>query len=351
MSKDNRFDILRLFAAWLVLFNHAYPLAGLADPDPLTLWLKIDTSGGLGVAIFFAVSGYLVTISLQNSRSLEDFLRRRVLRIYPALVAVTLICMLVLGPLVTTLPLRGYFSSGASWNYLETATGLKIIYALPGVFEGNPARGAVNGSLWSLPIELYCYITLAGLSLLPWSVRAKALLAVVILSVLMIARPLVPPASAATPFFELDYYGTKLGLMFAIGALLAAWRERLTPLAWHGLGALALLSLVIAWMRPFGVTQLFLYTVSIPVFVLWLALHGKFLPQLPQRMGDWSYGTYLYAFPIQQLLAQYQAHLWGPALYVLLGTALTFVCAAGSWHFIEKPAIRFKYGGRSPAAQ
>ncbi|MDO9089198.1 MAG: acyltransferase [Burkholderiaceae bacterium] len=347
MSKDNRFDILRLFAAWLVLFNHAYPLAGLAGADPLTLWLKIDTSGGLGVAIFFAVSGYLVTISLQNSRSLEDFLRRRVLRIYPALVAVTLICMLVLGPLVTTLPLRGYFSSGASWNYLETATGLKIIYALPGVFEGNPARGAVNGSLWSLPIELRCYIALAVLSLLPLSIRIKALLAVGVLSMLMMARPLVPPASVATPFFELDYYDTKLGLMFAIGASLAAWRERLNPLAWHAMGVMALLVLVVAWVLPFGVPQLFLYTAAIPVFILWLALYGKFLPQLPQRMGDWSYGTYLYAFPIQQLLTQYQAHTLGTAAYVLLGTALTFVCAACSWHFIEKPAIRFKYAGKA----
>ncbi len=101
---DNRFDILRLIAAWLVLFSHCYPLGGRPGGEPLASTLGIDTLGGVGVSIFFVLSGYLVTLSLERSPSLLEFARRRALRIYPALVVICLLCVLVLGPLMTTWP-------------------------------------------------------------------------------------------------------------------------------------------------------------------------------------------------------------------------------------------------------
>ena len=119
---NNRFDILRLLAAWLVLFSHCYPLGGRAASEPMASTLAIDTLGGVGVTIFFVLSGYLVTLSLERSPNVLEFARRRALRIYPALIAVCLLCVLVLGPWMTTWPKAAYWQQQLTWTYLQTAS-------------------------------------------------------------------------------------------------------------------------------------------------------------------------------------------------------------------------------------
>ena len=345
MAKNNRFDFLRLLAALLVLLNHSYPLSGLPGSDLVTQWFRLDTSGGLGVAIFFSISGYLVAISMETSSSVLAFARRRVFRIYPGLLVACLFCVLVVGPLASDLAVPDYFSNAASWHYMKTATGFENMLPLPGVFARNPFAFAVNGSLWSLPIELHCYIALALLSLVPLELRVKALAMVCALALLLIARP---AANVWAPYFALNYYETKMGLMFAVGVLLAAWRACLSKTIWHGLGIVAMVLLALAWTLSAGLWQLMLYTTAMPVLTVWLALHGTFLPNIPPKMGDLSYGTYLYAFPIQQLLTHFHFPILGMPAYMLYTTLLTLACAAGSWHFVERPCVRWKYGVKSP---
>lgn len=348
LFRENRFDVLRLAAAWLVLLNHCYPLSGSGGVDVVTRLLRLDTSGGLGVGIFFAISGYLVTISAERSASTWDFARRRMLRIYPALATVCVLSVLVLGPLATKLPVRDYFASAATWAYLKSAGGFGVAYHLPGVFEGNPSP-AVNGSLWSLPYELRCYVALALVAALPVSLRVKTLAAVAFLAFALATRPLVPPASPGEKFLGLDYYATKLGLVFAVGASLAAWRQSITATAWHALGSVALLLLAVAWTLPFGAWPLVLYALCLPVATLWVAQRALWLPRIPERMGDLSYGVYLYAFPVQQLLAQHRVPELGMGAYLAASTAITVALAAFSWHVVEKRALRFKYAAPPPA--
>ncbi len=334
---DNRFDILRLVAAWLVLFSHCYPLGGRPQNEPLASTLGIDTLGGVGVAIFFVLSGYLVTISLERSPSLREFARRRALRIFPGLVAICLLCVLVLGPLLTTLPQSVYWRHSMTWDYLKTASAWLVKYPLPGVFADNPAPHAVNGSLWSLPYEIRCYIVLALVSLVPGSLRLKVSLAAAGLAVLLLVRPLVPPATPFDKFLGLDYYHTKLGLLFALGAVFACWRDRIRPLLWP-----AALMLVAVYFLGHSVWQLLLYVLGLGTLTLWLALYGKWLPRIPQRMGDWSYGAYLYGFPVQQVLAHFKLHEVSFIGYVVACTVVTFALAGLSWHLVEKQALKWK---------
>lgn len=335
--QNNRFDFLRLFAAWLVLFSHCYPLGGWPHREPLASTLGIDTLGGIGVAIFFVLSGYLVSISLERCPTLWVFARRRAVRIYPALIVACLLSVLVLGLLLTSLPWLDYSRHEATRSYLRTATAWIIQFSLPGVFEATPLPHVVNGSLWSLRYELRCYLGLMVLSLLPFALRWKVLVVLLILSAVVLARPAVPPALPGELFWGLDYADSKLSWFFAIGAVYASWRACFQPRLW-----LALPLIGWAFFLPHGGLQLLVFFSGLAVLLLWLALNGRWLPAIPPRMGDWSYGTYLYGFPVQQLLAHWGVHAYGVAVFLLASTALTLVLAGLSWHWVEKPALRWK---------
>jgi peptidoglycan/LPS O-acetylase OafA/YrhL len=334
---DNRFDILRLFAAWLVLFSHCYPLGGRGDSEPLASTLGIDTLGGVGVAIFFVLSGYLVTLSLERSPNLFEFARRRALRIYPALVTVCLLCVVLLGPWMTTWPWTAYWQHPLTWDFMWTASAWDIHYPLPGVFYDNPQPIAVNGALWSLPYELTCYGMLALASLLPGPLRLKTPLLTVGLVVVLLARPADPSTGPFDLFLGMDHYHGKLGLLFALGAVFACWRTHIRPMAWP-----ALTLLTIALLLPHGAWQLLLYVLGVGTLTLWLALHARWLPRVPARMGDWSYGAYLYGFPVQQVLAHFKLHEASFISFVLASTVVTFALAGLSWHLVEKQALRWK---------
>lgn len=335
--EENRFDILRLLAAWLVLFSHCYPLGARPQYEPLASTLGIDSLGGVGVAIFFVLSGYLVSISVERSPNVLEFARRRALRIYPALLMICLLCVLLLGPWMTTLPQSLYWKSGMTWDYLINISAFSIQYPLPGVFSDNPAPNAINGSLWSLPYEISCYVVLALLSLIPGAMRGKILIVLVAVAGLVLVRPPVPPASPFSNFLGLDYYHTKLGLLFALGAAFACWRDRIRPMLWP-----ALLALAVAVLLASGSLQMLLFLLGLGTLTLWLALYARWLPRIPSRVGDWSYGAYLYGFPVQQLFAHYKLHEVSFAVYVAVCTAVTFALAGLSWHWVEKPALRWK---------
>ena len=154
--QKNSFDLLRLFAAVLVLYSHRHVLLGLVELK-LFNW---TTLGGAGVSIFFFLSGFLVWSSWVRDPELTRFSIRRSLRIFPALWFVVLFTVLVVGVLLSKLEVSGCFASFETWRYLSTAL-LVVRHGLPGVFVDNPYPLAVNGSLWTLPVEFLCYVSVA----------------------------------------------------------------------------------------------------------------------------------------------------------------------------------------------
>jgi peptidoglycan/LPS O-acetylase OafA/YrhL len=342
--KNQRFDFLRLFAAWLVLFNHSYPLSGISGIDIATRHLRLDTSGGLGVSIFFALSGYLVCLSVENSKSPLDFFRRRLFRIYPALILLCIVSIFVVGPAFSKLSLISYFSHPATLQYAITATAFKISYILPGVFDNNPLKGVVNGSLWSLAYEVKCYLVLAALFWIPFlNLRTKLLASLVFLTVLYIVRPSSIPVKPFETYLGFDYYANRLGLIFCVGAILASLRKMMTPRRWHFFGVMSSVGLCLAWNYPASLLGQLCYLYCIPAFILWLAQFARWLPRISPRIGDLSYGVYLYGFPAQQVLSHYGIQNQGIVMYVVCSTILTFTLALCSWHCLEKHAISLKY--------
>ncbi len=136
MSHRNNFNFLRIFAAVLVAVTHSYAITGHAETE----FLHRLTNGNfylssIGLYIFFFTSGYLVSLSAANSKSALIFLKKRILRIYPALIVVVIISVFIAGPLLTKFSLRQYFTDADTWKYLWTSSGFKIRFRLPGVFE------------------------------------------------------------------------------------------------------------------------------------------------------------------------------------------------------------------------
>ncbi len=339
MRDQNNFDLMRLAASWSVLFSHCYALAGVPLGEPYLGALGVDTLGGAGVSVFFVLSGYLITDAWLRRKSALQFVFNRLRRIYPALVVCVILTVAVVGPAFTQLDAASYFRHRDTASYLWTMTGWDIRFLLPGVFEMNPLKAAVNGSLWSIKYELMCYLWVFGLGFLPIDARWKSLGVTLVLLGYLSLRPSFNMWEFGAPFHGLDVHTTKVCFLFAFGATVRCWRDWMPIKTWFVFPAAVAFAAAV-WLKPHTAIYAPLYLVAFAVLTLWLGVAVKWLPRLPRRMGDWSYGLYLYAFPVQQAAAYLGVHsTYGFTAYVLATTALALVLAAASWYVVERPFL------------
>jgi peptidoglycan/LPS O-acetylase OafA/YrhL len=305
-----------------------------------------NTVSTLGVKIFFCISGYLVAVSWLSDPHPLRFLTRRSLRIFPALIVITLLTIFALGPALTKMPLSRYFSEVGTYGYLNNIR-LYITFYLPGVFEGtSPLANApiaedavVNGSLWTLPIEFAMYLILPALigfaRLLnhPWAFAALTAAFVGAAFVLTTAFPQDRWLVYATNVWSI----LQLGVYFVVSACIAVYhldRKLNVYVAFAGLFALS-------FFEPGPVVKEALLICVLPYVILCYGIGTA--PFARFFSGpDLSYGLFLYGFPIQQILVQfYGAHLTPWRLFV---ATLPFAaaCAWLSWHFVEARALARK---------
>ena len=332
----NNLTALRWFAASLVLYGHAFVFLGLPEP----LFLQWVPMGPLGVYIFFAISGYLVAQSWQRDPSVPRFLAKRALRIFPGLLVCTLLSVLVLGPWLTTLDMATYWRNEHTRGYF-TNVALYMTYHLPGVFAQNKLPHAVNGSLWSLPVEFFMYLLLALLGLLgTWFQNQKWsawLTGVVTFTFMALVALWALPSTEALVFYRTDLRQIPLcGVYFLVGASLFQFKLS----KYFNLSNVVLA--VVLWLSLSREPQLFAMAswVVLPFVVLAFGLsRHTWLSRWHER--DYSYGIYIYAFPVQQTLVSFWPQM--PLLAYLLSTfVITVALAATSWHFVEKPALKLK---------
>ena len=335
-THDNNYDVLRLFAAVLVLVSHAFALLGRAEPAvPLTH----DTLGFDGVLIFFAMSGILVATSWTSDPRPLAFATKRALRILPGLFVSCLVTAYVLGVLFTDLGIRTYLFSLGPVKYVVTNTLMLTNYYLPGVFSHNPSS-TVNGSLGTLPIEVKAYVLLCAVGLL---VAAKSLRA---RSALFVAVTVIVAVSYSTGVKSVDTM-TILFAVFAGGALASRLQDRIA------LTAPIFLAALVAWVASYHVpfpVHVGILAVSVPYLTLFLGHRGLAWARRLAAGGDVSYGLYIYAFPVEQALVALHPHLGWGAL-VLSSLAATYLLALASWRLVERPSLRLKrlVSPRSPA--
>ena len=281
--------------------------------------------------MFFALSGFLVAGSLDRAKNIVDFACLRVLRLLPALCLVVVLSAVVMGPLVTSYPLGEYFSDSRFSHYFLTILG-NIQEQLPGVFENNPFPGVINGQLWTIPIELECYLILIIPAVLGIYKRPRLFLAFVLVAQLAFAVRAIG--------WPVIYGGVPprvLIMCFLAGVVMSMYRHKIP----YRLD-LACLCTAVAFALvyiPGGN-----YFLAFPAAYL-TAYLGLMNPKKNWWVssGDYSYGVYLFAFPIQQIVASIPSlpQVWYVNLLVSL--PLVMLMALFSWWVVEKPALSHRH--------
>ena len=341
-GRDNNLNLLRFGAASLVVFSHSYPLSGHLVAEPLARATGIFDFASVAVIVFFAISGYLVARSLDRSPGLVEYTRARALRILPAYVAATLYGAFVIGAWATTLPLAEYLADPRTWLYVRQTLLFIGIDRLPGVFVDNPYPLAINGSLWTLLIEIACYGALAVAGAI--GALRRRWLALAIAFALVAAAELAPGFVALLPRSE-ALLGPRLAGTFVAGALAYAWRDRVPLSPWLAAAALAAgIALLDTRVEVYAMYGAMVYATLVAGY------HPSLDVLAFRRVGDYSYGIYVYAYPTQQAIASVLGPM-PPLLLFGLAFPVVLALAVASWHAIEQPALRLKRGGAAANAR
>lgn len=327
----NGFSAVRLALAFAVVVSHAFSVTtGRVEAEPLHAWTGY-TLGEHAVNGFFAISGFLVTMSFVR-RGPRDYAVARALRIVPGLVAAVLVVALAIGPAMTTFTVGRYLIDSELRGFLlRTLTTLKSTAPLPGLFQDNPFHFSM-GTVWTLKYEVLCYmaVLLAGLAGLLRGRAPALLVAVGLFAALLTTNFVRPDASLGTTTT------LRLAFIFAAGATFHQWRD-VVRLSWLAAATLA------------GLAALAARTPAYPALLYGATAYGVLVVALRQPLArrafnlreDLSYGVYLYGWPIQQTLrALYPTA--GALVLLVVSLPLSVVAAALSWRLAERPALRLK---------
>jgi peptidoglycan/LPS O-acetylase OafA/YrhL len=337
-SHENNFNLIRFLAAYAVLFSHSFALtaSGVAQPFMDTINYPL---GAIAVDVFFVTSGFLITGSLIRRPGLLNYFKSRALRIYPALWLVNILTVFLVAPLLTTVALPEYFSSGKTWRYLfENCTVVLrgVYHFLPGMFEDNPHKDAVNGSLWTLSFEMTSYIAVA----IFWFVCTgifKAGRKAMMISIIGLCLALLIGFYLEKLGLKHESDGYRLYFFFFSGAAMFLLADHIALK--HSTALIAML-LVLVGVLFYGSFH-FIYTPLLAYLTLYCAyVPAGFLRKFNQ-VGDYSYGIYIYAFLTQQSLVFLMPGI-SIAQMILYSSLITLPCAIFSWHLVEKKALLYK---------
>lgn len=326
----NNFTALRLLAAFMVLFTHMFAISGWPEPGILP-GLGF---GNFAVSMFFIISGFLVTASWQNDPSLKRFLQRRLLRLWPAMAVAFGLTMLVLAPIVREQSLHELFEVK---QYTKAFANL-IFYPNYRTFDAFSLTGlryaAINGSLWTIPLEFLCYLLVMLMALLSRGRLRIALFAAIAALLTAFFLRGGDTAFHATKHPSTWFYLAHYGTFFFLGGLVHFHRHLLRP---HWVAASVAAGVVLLLLNQ----TVLAYLVALPLLTLWVGTQSWPVLNKADSLGDYSYGVYLYAWPTQQVVTL----MLGTAAFLPLLTCsaiLTLALGIFSWHLIEKPALALK---------
>jgi peptidoglycan/LPS O-acetylase OafA/YrhL len=359
----NNFDLIRLIAALSVMLGHSYGIQPAKRRcEPILAYTGGESSGSFAVFAFLILSGMLVSASYARQRSVPQFVALRLARIWPAFAVCAALIAFVIGPAVSTLPLREYYSHPLTLAWFIHAVALidGVQHYLPGVFDSTSLKHVVNGPMWSLPLELKCYVIVlvAGLT---GAIRSKRGMILVVTLAFAGFRYLSvhPPANVAMQDIIAlpPCYIARPFQFFLLGMLLYAFREYIFIDGKVALALIVIHVLLRQWATHWATEQPhqwgrlghepFLY-LGFVYGLLWVA-SSRTLSRIKFR-NDYSYGIYLYGFIIQQVVSSYAPEL-DNFVSLLITVPITVLIAAMSWHIIEKPCLTYfrnKFAQRVP---
>ena len=336
---SNNFDLIRIVSALCVLFWHAYTVTGHSNLEPLVMLTHGERHfGWLGLSSFFFASGFLLYMSWERDPNPIRFIANRFLRIMPAMVLVVVICTFLIGPLVSSYPPGKYFTSPSTYAYLGNIKLFPLVPHLPGCFSNGVFPDEINGSLWTIPYEVICYAALLLLAVAGLIRRSVCALVMWVASACLVL---------AASGLMLDYMFLGVGpvqlmcfgSLFFSGTFFSKYRASI-PLS-VPLLLVAVLLLFIS--GRYGWTAVY-FLFAFP-YIVFFSAHVKIPEGLRKgvtRFGDLSYGVYLSAYPIQQILVCYVPFGRQPLVNALLAAIIAGLFALLSWHFVESRMLSLK---------
>jgi peptidoglycan/LPS O-acetylase OafA/YrhL len=344
---NNNFDLVRLLAALAVMVGHASfftsPVTGIdpiwpgAHKDPIGTFTHLEYSGSLAVYAFFLLSGMLISASANRNDSTFGFLVLRIGRIWPGLIVNVLLCALVIGPIFTSVQGLGQYLSHSMtleyiWRNITLLDG--IAFALPGVFDHAPASGLINPALWTLPIELYCYLLVLLFSLTGLlKNRARWIFGCGVIFMLFMLGTHYPRSFSIYPAMlkRNGGYSFYPAAFFMLGMLLYSIRNCIS------LDFRVASTLICAYLAARGtVIAAPLFYAAFVYGVLWFSGYQSLAALRPPH--DYSYGIYIYGFVSQQIVLELWPSRTGYS-NLLISIPLAISLAAASWHLIEQPSL------------
>lgn len=331
--KENNFDLARLFLSTVVLFQHFSLLTAI----PSFKFFQTFTWILQPVESFFVISGFLISLSYTRSQSLASYFSKRIRRILPAYITVVILSSIA-GLFLTT---KGYFSyfSLDFFKYLfSNLTFLNFIQpSLPGVFSQNPIPGPVNGSLWTIKLEVMFYLVLPFLFYLLNRFSLLVLPAIYSLSVLYfyslqnlaitLNKPFLQEVSRQLPGY-LSYFvcGITIFLMYK---KFKEYKYILLAIAITFYALSKIYVNIFFFFNPIALSIVIIYLCN---EFIYLGNWGKY--------GDFSYGIYIWHFPVIQTLIQLKFNNLNSLLFLSIVISISTILSVISWHCIEKPFLK-----------
>lgn len=287
---------------------------------------------------FFAISGFLITSSWLRDPRLRDYFVARGLRILPGVWVCLVVVAFVAAPIGVAMQggsAKHLVTSGASLQYvlinMPAVGGLK--FDIGGTPSGVPYPGFWDSSLWTLIWEMFCYIGVALLGV-AGLLRRRWPVPVVFALALGCSAIATLPADA-TPQQMVAYAAARFALMFAAGALVHQFRD-VVPARWSLVAVCAVIVLASSFLPNYRLVG------AIPLAYMIIASGALLHNERLRLRTDLSYGVYIYAFPIQQLMVIAGLVTLNPLVFAVIAAVAVIPVAASSWFLIEKPALSLK---------
>lgn len=335
VGRDNNLNLIRFCAAILVIFSHSFPFSMGADcSDMLNIWTHGSLSfGGVAVSIFFVLGGFLIPKSMERLKTGKAYFIARSYRIFPCLIVVVFVTALIVGPLLTDLSIIEYYTNSGTYKYLLNSIFI-LVHNLPGVFEENIYGAAVNGPLWTLPVEFLCYIMCFIAYKLGFlnTKRMVWTLPVVIVGYIGI--------------WYLFHNNTVLFaavrpiLLFYVGMLFYVYRDKIVLYSYVAL--LCFVGLILSCLLNILNITIYLF---FPYLLFYLGFGTKKRFSNFAKNAEFSYGMYLCGCPIQQTITMLFGGAMLPIVNFGIALPIDIVFAYLLYLLIEKPMTK-KMKGR-----
>lgn len=324
-EKSQNLQLIRFIASICVIIAHAFAIStGNEENELLT---KITGGylglGALAVCVFFVAGGFLIARSVEKQGTAIKFFKARAIRIFPPLIFTT-VCVMFLGVIFSTYTPLEYFTNLNTWKYLLNSIFISV-HNLPGVFEDNPYLPTVNGALWTLPVEFVCYIVCFIMYKCKFLKKKRFLITI---PVVLIGSLGLEWVGSYIPFV---HSLIRPCLLFYIGMGFWTFREYINlKKSWLLISSIGFLAAI-----NLGVPQVGIY-IFFPYIIFMISFGLKHCSSKLGNLGNYSYGIYLWGFPVQQAVVSMNGGIMNPYLNMLVSIPITIVFGVITYFWVEK---------------